>query len=316
MAIYRIAGFSPSAGGGGSSWELLVLGELVAAQSSCVSKRGLGGVCAEFRDQAVCRDAIRHPLLRHTWRVRAKPFGEDGFGHYTQGTCVSVGDVGQRCSEALRERRRRYFGSSRFRSKPSSRGIAQPFRRVLAMATKEIVHAFKWHRAFAKLKASPKEVDPLTRYTNFTLGHVWEKFDCQTTLLAKEVTPAFDEEEPGAFRSRARLDAHRAALPGEAAEQPVGEVRASACATAWRKRGCGCTSRWRKGALDLEKKALRERRKEMRRRTSSSVQKDGGTSSTELPDGFQCPPAGSRDDRGPAGFHTDGEMSSTKNSFH
>lgn len=55
------------------------------------------------------------------------------------------------------------------------------------MATKEIVHAFKWHRAFAKLKASPKEVDPLSRYTNFTLGHVWEK-------LMKRNPELFDPE--------------------------------------------------------------------------------------------------------------------------
>ncbi|CAE7232064.1 unnamed protein product, partial [Symbiodinium necroappetens] len=50
----------------------------------------------------------------------------------------------------------------------------------------EIAHVFRWHRAFAKLKTPTKEVDALSRYTNFTLGHVWEKFDCQTTLLTKE----------------------------------------------------------------------------------------------------------------------------------
>eukprot|EP00401_Gymnodinium_catenatum_P083345 CAMPEP_0117491352 /NCGR_PEP_ID=MMETSP0784-20121206/18021_1 /TAXON_ID=39447 /ORGANISM="" /LENGTH=48 /DNA_ID= /DNA_START= /DNA_END= /DNA_ORIENTATION= len=48
------------------------------------------------------------------------------------------------------------------------------------MASKEVAHVFRWHRAFAKLKAPPKEVEPLSRYTNFTLNHVWEKFDCQT----------------------------------------------------------------------------------------------------------------------------------------
>merc|ERR1712187_655322 len=68
-----------------------------------------------------------------------------------------------------------------------------------AMATKEIVHAFKWHRAFAKLKAAPKEVDPLSRYTNFTLGHVWEKFDCQTTLLCKEALLPLAKRNPELF---------------------------------------------------------------------------------------------------------------------
>eukprot|EP00420_Gonyaulax_spinifera_P031853 CAMPEP_0197870398 /NCGR_PEP_ID=MMETSP1439-20131203/1131_1 /TAXON_ID=66791 /ORGANISM="Gonyaulax spinifera, Strain CCMP409" /LENGTH=43 /DNA_ID= /DNA_START= /DNA_END= /DNA_ORIENTATION= len=43
------------------------------------------------------------------------------------------------------------------------------------MASKEILHVFRWHRAFAKLKTPAKEVEPLSRYTNFTLGHVWEK---------------------------------------------------------------------------------------------------------------------------------------------
>jgi len=68
-----------------------------------------------------------------------------------------------------------------------------------AMASKEIIHAFKWHRAFAKLKASPKEIDPLSRYTNFTLNHVWEKFDCQTTLLSKEALLPLAKRNPELF---------------------------------------------------------------------------------------------------------------------
>merc|ERR1712217_534258 len=70
---------------------------------------------------------------------------------------------------------------------------------VVGMASKEIVHAFKWHRAFAKLKAAPKEVEPLSRYTNFTLGHFWEKFDCQTTLLAKEALLPLMKRNPELF---------------------------------------------------------------------------------------------------------------------
>merc|ERR1711972_880521 len=71
---------------------------------------------------------------------------------------------------------------------------------ALAMAAaKEIVHAFKWHRAFAKLKAPVKEVEPLSRYTNFTLNHVWEKFDCQTTLLCKEALLPLAKRNPELF---------------------------------------------------------------------------------------------------------------------
>merc|ERR1719273_2742866 len=69
----------------------------------------------------------------------------------------------------------------------------------VAMASKEVVHVFKWHRAFAKLKTAPKEVEPLSRYTNFTLGHVWEKFDCQTTLLAKEALLPLMKRNPELF---------------------------------------------------------------------------------------------------------------------
>mmetsp|Transcript_78268 Transcript_78268/g.175035 ORF Transcript_78268/g.175035 Transcript_78268/m.175035 type:complete len:91 (-) Transcript_78268:88-360(-) len=67
------------------------------------------------------------------------------------------------------------------------------------MASKEIMHVFRWHRAFAKLKAAPKEVEPLSRYTNFTLGHVWEKFDCQTALLTKEALLPLAKRNPALF---------------------------------------------------------------------------------------------------------------------
>merc|ERR1712050_700476 len=69
----------------------------------------------------------------------------------------------------------------------------------LAMASKEVAHVFRWHRAFAKLKAPAKEIDPLSRYTNFTLNHVWEKFDCQTTLLTKEVMLPLAKRNPELF---------------------------------------------------------------------------------------------------------------------
>merc|ERR1712110_851742 len=70
---------------------------------------------------------------------------------------------------------------------------------VLTMASKEIVHVFRWHRAFAKLKTPAKEVEPLSRYTNFTLNHVWEKFDCQTALLTKEALLPLAKRNPELF---------------------------------------------------------------------------------------------------------------------
>ena len=69
----------------------------------------------------------------------------------------------------------------------------------MSAAAKEIAHVFKWHRAFAKLKVPAKEVDPLSRYTNFTLNHVWEKFDCQTSLLTKEALLPLAKRNPELF---------------------------------------------------------------------------------------------------------------------
>merc|ERR1711971_805072 len=70
---------------------------------------------------------------------------------------------------------------------------------VCAMASKEVAHVFRWHRAFSKLKAQPREIGPLSRYTNFTLNHVWEKFDCQTTLLTKEALLPLAKRNPELF---------------------------------------------------------------------------------------------------------------------
>eukprot|EP00490_Sorites_sp_Unknown_P006905 CAMPEP_0114668682 /NCGR_PEP_ID=MMETSP0191-20121206/36717_1 /TAXON_ID=126664 /ORGANISM="Sorites sp." /LENGTH=93 /DNA_ID=CAMNT_0001922399 /DNA_START=48 /DNA_END=329 /DNA_ORIENTATION=+ len=69
----------------------------------------------------------------------------------------------------------------------------------MSAAAKEIAHVFKWHRAFAKLKVPVKEVEPLSRYTNFTLNHVWEKFDCQTALLTKEALLPLAKRNPELF---------------------------------------------------------------------------------------------------------------------
>ena len=35
-----------------------------------------------------------------------------------------------------------------------------------------------------------------SRYTNFTLNHVWEKFDCQTSLLTKEALLPLAKRNP------------------------------------------------------------------------------------------------------------------------
>ena len=69
----------------------------------------------------------------------------------------------------------------------------------MSAAAKEIAHVFKWHRAFAKLKVPTKEVEPLSRYTNFTLNHVWEKFDCQTALPTKEALLPLAKRNPELF---------------------------------------------------------------------------------------------------------------------
>ncbi|CEL94443.1 unnamed protein product [Vitrella brassicaformis CCMP3155] len=51
---------------------------------------------------------------------------------------------------------------------------------------KEFAHIFRWQRAFQKHRAAPPTAEPLSRYTNFTLQHAWEKYDCQTHLLLRE----------------------------------------------------------------------------------------------------------------------------------
>jgi len=53
------------------------------------------------------------------------------------------------------------------------------------MSSKEVAHVFRYARMFAKVKGKP-EVPAASRYTNFTLAHVWEKYDCQTQLLCRE----------------------------------------------------------------------------------------------------------------------------------
>ena len=50
---------------------------------------------------------------------------------------------------------------------------------------KEVGNAFRWFRALQKNKTTPVK-DLTGKYTNFSLNHVWEKYDCQTQLLQRE----------------------------------------------------------------------------------------------------------------------------------
>ena len=56
----------------------------------------------------------------------------------------------------------------------------------MSSAAKEVAHAFRWYRAFMKHKQPSTQKEPSARYTNFSLQHVWDKFDCQTQLLQRE----------------------------------------------------------------------------------------------------------------------------------
>ena len=47
-----------------------------------------------------------------------------------------------------------------------------------------------------EMKVPTKEVAPLSRYTNLMLNHVWEKFDCQATLLSKEALLVLGRRNP------------------------------------------------------------------------------------------------------------------------
>ena len=47
----------------------------------------------------------------------------------------------------------------------------------------------------------PEGGQSVTRHTYHTLGHVWEKFDCQTTLLAKVALLPLARRNPELFDS-------------------------------------------------------------------------------------------------------------------
>jgi hypothetical protein len=71
----------------------------------------------------------------------------------------------------------------------------------MSFAAKETATAFRWYRAFMKHKQTPTQKDPSSRYTNFSLLHVWEKFDCQTQLLQREAIIPLMKWNPELFDS-------------------------------------------------------------------------------------------------------------------
>ena len=65
------------------------------------------------------------------------------------------------------------------------------------MSAKEIQNVFRFCRMFQKSKtAGAASAAATTRYTNFTLQHAWEKFDCQTQLLQREALVPLMKKNP------------------------------------------------------------------------------------------------------------------------
>jgi hypothetical protein len=52
--------------------------------------------------------------------------------------------------------------------------------------SKEVQHALRWYNMLVKARTSTTAASTIKGYTNFTLNHVWEKFDCQHQLLQRE----------------------------------------------------------------------------------------------------------------------------------
>ena len=61
--------------------------------------------------------------------------------------------------------------------------------------SKEVQHVFRFCRLLAKAKTAPA-TSVATKYTNFTLQHAWEKFDCQTQLLQREALVPLMKNNP------------------------------------------------------------------------------------------------------------------------
>ena len=64
------------------------------------------------------------------------------------------------------------------------------------MSAKEIQHVFRFCRLLQKTKTVSASAPAVSRYTNFTLQHAWEKFDCQTQLLQREALVPLMKNNP------------------------------------------------------------------------------------------------------------------------
>ena len=65
------------------------------------------------------------------------------------------------------------------------------------MSAKEIQNVFRFCRLLQKAKQAPASAaGSAARYTNFTLQHAWEKFDCQTQLLQREALVPLMKKNP------------------------------------------------------------------------------------------------------------------------
>ncbi len=64
------------------------------------------------------------------------------------------------------------------------------------MSAKEIQHAFRFCRLLQKTRTVATAPSVTARYTNFTLQHAWEKFDCQTQLLQREALVPLMQKNP------------------------------------------------------------------------------------------------------------------------
>lgn len=64
------------------------------------------------------------------------------------------------------------------------------------MSAKEIQNVFRFCRLLQKAKSAPTSSTSATKYTNFTLQHAWEKFDCQTQLLQREALVPLMKSNP------------------------------------------------------------------------------------------------------------------------
>jgi len=73
---------------------------------------------------------------------------------------------------------------------------APPFLVGFRMSAKEIQNVFRFCRMFQKSKSAGATAAVGTRYTNFTLQHAWEKFDCQTQLLQREALVPLMKRNP------------------------------------------------------------------------------------------------------------------------